>query len=144
MTSSYIDKLIKLNACREAIRWARDYPTFQAAWDKCENAEWMLWVAKKNCKSLPRKMDIVLVACQCARGALKRINTGGKKPLEAIERAERWAKSENKIDVLDILALQASIYTGYAGYYAADTDSRDKEIKLMSAIVRNNLTIPEL
>jgi len=143
MTSSYIDKLIKLDACREAIRWAKDYPTFQAAWDKCEDAEWMLWIAEKTCKDLQRKMDIVLAACQCARGALKRIHQGGK-PLEGIERAERWAKSENKIDVLDILALQATIYTGYAEYYAYDTGSRDKEIKLMSAIVRKNLTIPEL
>lgn len=30
-------------ACGAAILFAREYPTFQAAWDACPRADWMLW-----------------------------------------------------------------------------------------------------
>ena len=39
--------LVALDACPEAVAWARGYPTLRAAWAACERADWMLWLADR-------------------------------------------------------------------------------------------------
>lgn len=36
MKNSWIEKLREQRACKEAIDWASQYETAQAAWDNCE------------------------------------------------------------------------------------------------------------
>ena len=33
-----------VGACAEAVKWSRDYPDLQSAWDACPRADWMLWL----------------------------------------------------------------------------------------------------
>ena len=36
--------LIEMKACHEAVQWAQEYPTAQAAWDACRRPDWMFWL----------------------------------------------------------------------------------------------------
>ena len=67
----WTDKLVQLNACREAVEWAKGYPTLTTAWAACDRADWMLWLAGKVCRTLPQRKRLVLAACACARTALR-------------------------------------------------------------------------
>src|SRR3972149_1927405 len=95
MTRTYwTDKLVAMNACGNAVEWGRDYPSLAAAWKACKQAEWMLWLAGKLCRTMPQRKKLTLAACACARTALKYVPKGEKRPLVAIQTAERWARGE--------------------------------------------------
>ena len=143
----HITKLKKLYACSDAIAWAKDYKTFQEAWDKCERADWMLWIAgkmigKNGCST---RKEVVLVACKCARTALKYLPKDEKRPLKCIQIVEKWARGEATIsevrkarraatayaadaataaDAADA-AYAAAAATAYAAAAAATTDAAD-------------------
>mgnify|MGYP001005634458 CR=1 FL=1 len=44
----WIDDLIKLGACKPAIKWARQYPTLAEAWAACDHPDWMLWLHARS------------------------------------------------------------------------------------------------
>ena len=46
----------------------------------------------------PTHQQVVLAACQCARIALRHVNPGEKRPLEAIVTAEAWAHGEATLE----------------------------------------------
>ena len=37
-------RLKQLSACAEAVTWARDHDSLQAAWDACQRGDWMVWL----------------------------------------------------------------------------------------------------
>lgn len=39
----WADALVRLGACAAAVEWAKQYPTFQAAWNACGRSDWMEW-----------------------------------------------------------------------------------------------------
>lgn len=41
----WTDDLVRLQACDDAVEWARGYDTMDAAWAACERGDWMLWLA---------------------------------------------------------------------------------------------------
>lgn len=45
------DKLIKINACSEAVEWV-DKKGFKTAWKTCSRGDWMLWYVSINRKEL--------------------------------------------------------------------------------------------
>lgn len=42
--SWFVKRLIALGACGEAIKYARKYRTFPAAWRKCDDWGWKFWL----------------------------------------------------------------------------------------------------
>lgn len=42
--SWFVQKLIEMGACKEAIRYARKHRTFLAAWNSCKERDWMMWL----------------------------------------------------------------------------------------------------
>lgn len=42
---AHIKWLLEYGACKEGIAFASKYPTLQAAWDACDNIEYLAWVA---------------------------------------------------------------------------------------------------
>ena len=84
-------RLTDINACEEAVVWARSYDTPQQAWEACERPDWMLWVAAKLAMTEQEHQNIVIAAAACARTALQYVRAGETRPLAAIEAAERWA-----------------------------------------------------
>src|SRR3972149_3131092 len=43
-TAHWTRKLDKLEACREAVEWAEQHKTLDAAWDACQLGYWVVWV----------------------------------------------------------------------------------------------------
>ena len=113
----FITKLQRLNACSDAIKWAEQYKTFQEAWDKCERADWMLWIAGKLADKNGNRKEVVLCACKCTRTALKYLPKNEKRPLKCIQTVEKWAKGKATIEEVR----EARAATAYAAAaYAAD------------------------
>ena len=140
----YISYLKELNACSEAIEWSKQFKTSQEAWNNCERGDWMLWLLDKQAgkpESKNRK-KLVLAACRCARLSLKHIPKNEKRPLKAIQAAEKWAKGVSGVSLQDVkdtaayaadaagytahlvgaaaYAAYAAAYAAYAAAYAAD------------------------
>ena len=117
--AKFIEKLRGLNPCEEGLKYAESFGSLQKAWDSCERGDWMLWLLGKLSgppESESRK-ELVLIACQCARTALKYVEKGDeKRPLKAIQTAEKWAKGAATIE--EVRA--AAAYAANAAYAAAD------------------------
>jgi hypothetical protein len=119
--TEYLQKLKELNACQEAINWSAGFDDAQQAWDACENGAWMLWLVGKLCED--RKL-LVLAACQCARLALKYIPENEKRPVTAIEIAEKWARNEEGVTLEHVRLAASASYAAYAASYAAANAAR--------------------
>lgn len=118
-TPHWSTKLVKLNACREAVDYAKQHKTLQSAWNACERGDWLLWLLGKLSGSpeSQSRRDLVLMACACARLSLKHVRKGEKRPLQAIKTAERWAKREAGVSLEDVR------YAAAAAYAAATADA---------------------
>ena len=123
---NHIKKLVIMDACDEAVDFARKFPTSQAAWDACDRGDWMLWLLGKLAgkpHSASRK-KLVLAACKCARLSLKCVPKTEKRPLKAIQTAEAWAKGKKGVSLDDVrAAADAATNAAYAAdapYAAAD------------------------
>lgn len=119
------NKLKELCACAEAIDWAKDFITFKEAWNVCERADWMLWIAGRLADKNDNQKAVVLCVCvcACARRSLKYVPNDENRPLIAIETAERWTRGEASLEDLRIAANTA-------------------ELKAMSDIIREILPPP--
>ena len=117
----HITYLNELHACGEAIEWVESFPTLQKGWDKCERGDWMLWLlGKQSGKSGSQsRKKLVLTACKCARLALKYVPKNEKRPLKAIQTAEKWGGGDSSISLADV----KNAYVAASAYAdAADAD----------------------
>ena len=119
----HITYLNELHACDEAIEWVESFPTLQKGWDKCERGDWMLWLlGKQSGKSGSQsRKKLVLTACKCARLALKYVPKNEKRPLKAIQTAEKWGGGDSSISLADVKNAYAAAYAAYAAYAASAT-----------------------
>ena len=92
--------LTKLKACKPALDWVGD-KTIEQAWNECQRGDWLLWLAAKL--DIDRKI-LVYAASQCARTSLQYVPIDEKRPLIAIETAERWTRGEATLDEVKIAA----------------------------------------
>jgi len=114
-----IQRLESLGACQPAIDWLRTQSTPRQAWESCERADWLLWIAERH--GAPESA-VRLAACACARTALQYVPAGEDRPLRAIETAERFARGEATVEELDAAARGARtaiLTAGTAAAYAA-------------------------
>ena len=118
----FYKKLEKLGACPGAVEWSKQFTSLQKAWDKCERGHWMLWLLGMKCNNINQRKMLVFTACQCARLSLKYVKKGEKRPLKAIQTAEKWAKDDSSVmleDVQSDAAAYAAAYADAAAAYAA-------------------------
>lgn len=123
----WTNKLSTFNPCSNGLAWARKFPTAQAAWDACENPEWMCWLLGKIGAD---RRDLTLLACEFARLALPYAN--GDEAELAIATAEQWAHGDEEVTLDDVrraaadAAWFASFTTGAPQYsdYSACAASR--------------------
>ena len=106
-------------ACTEALLWAREQSTMEAAWAACDRGDWMLWLAGKWCGDETQRKRLVLAACECARLALPYVKDGETHSLKAIETAEQWARGADGVSLADVRR------AADAGYAAADAAAAD-------------------
>lgn len=69
---------------------------FKQMWTTSDRGDWLLWFCTHmiDQPGWPTHQQVVLAACQCARIALRHVNSREKRPLEAIVTAEAWAHGE--------------------------------------------------
>ena len=135
-----VTPLEKLNACSEAVAWARTQPSRQIAWDKCERGDWMLWILDRTRKrNSPTHRKLVLTACACARLSLKYVTKGERRPLIAIQTAERWARGLATIQEVRMAAYAANAVAAGGGaaaaaaYAAVDADAAYAAVDAVAA-----------
>ena len=92
---SFIGRLKLLDACPEAVEWAAQYPTLQAAWDACERGDWMLWLLGKSCGSFGSKSHRRFVRVTCL--VVRQVSDKWVDPRSenAVATAERYAVGEH-------------------------------------------------
>ena len=89
-------KLKELEACDEAIEWAKDYDTLQQAWDNCQRGDWMIWLI--NEMEWSNEKDLRLMAVAFARQVQHLMND--QRSINALDVAERYANGEANIEEL--------------------------------------------
>jgi hypothetical protein len=47
----WADALRDMNACGDAVQWARTMPSAAQAWRRCHRADWLLWIAGRLAKT---------------------------------------------------------------------------------------------
>ena len=115
----------KLGACEEAREWVSSLPnttTLNEAWEKCERAEWMLWLVGKMADkpNWPTRKDVILAACACAETALKYVPKGELRPGKCIETVRRYVRGEATLEELvGARRAAAAAYAAAAAAYAA-------------------------
>jgi len=120
---THVEKLENMGACREAVEWAREFRSMMEAWRACERGDWMLWYIGRlsgKPESVSRRR-LVLCSCKCARLGLPYVPQGEKRPLVAIQTAERWAHGEGGVSLEDVRA--AADAAAYAASAASAADA---------------------
>ena len=119
----HITYLKKQGPCHDAIVYAKGFKTLQETWDACERGDWMLWILGKQSgkPGTKSRKKLVLTACKCARLSLKYVTKGDKRPLKAIQTAEKYAKGIDGVTLQDVRAAADAAYVAaaYAAYAAA-------------------------
>jgi hypothetical protein len=87
----FIKRLMQLAACPEAIQWARQFDTLQAAWDVCQRGDWMLWLLGRTCGEWgsPAHRRVVGLSCKVAR-----LSKPGRKSLTILRLVEAFAAGQ--------------------------------------------------
>ena len=117
MKSTIIDALVELNACPDAVDWARTQPDSQAAWRTCDRGDWLLWLLGRTVtKGSPRHKRLVLVTCRIASDSLRYVAKGENRPRVAIRTTRRWAIGKASIEDVEAAGRAA----GAAGAAAWD------------------------
>ena len=142
------ERLIDMEACSEAVDWV-DGHGLKKAYDTCERADWMLWLAGRMADrpGWPTKQEVVLAACDCAELALRHVPKGEDRPRRAIETARAWARGKASLD--DVRAARAAAEAARAAAWAAAEAAEAAaeaagaaEHKKMCALIRKRLKCP--
>jgi len=124
VNASIIKALRSMGACTEARDWAKKQSTYRGAWEKCQNADWMLWLVGRVGKDRKR---LTLCACEIARTVLHHVPKGETRPLRAIKMAEAWARGKDGVTPDDVrkVSAPASAYASalFEEVYDADCAS---------------------
>jgi len=89
-------KLKELDACDDAIQWAKDYDTLQQAWDNCQRSDWMFWLINKM--RFSNDKDLRLMAVAFARQVQHLMKD--QRSINALDVAERYANGEATVEEL--------------------------------------------
>jgi len=112
-------KLIDLDACREAREWA-DRKTLSEIWGQCPRGDWMLWLARRAGVD---KRTMTAAKADCA-ATIKHLMKDPRS-IKALETAQAYGRGEATDDELAAAAdaadaAAASAASAAAAYAAAD------------------------
>jgi len=126
----WTDDLVRINACKDAIEWAREQPSLAVAWKKSKRGDHMLWLVGKANPSEPwsdARKPIVACCAEIASTALPYCNDDTiTATLGCIDATERWCRGEAERDEVESAAADAAntadaraAAAAYAAAYAA-------------------------
>ena len=120
-TKHWTDLLVRLNACPEAVEWARGYRSLAAAWAACERGDWMLWLAGRvsgRPGSKSRRL-VVLAAADCAATAEWYVPAGETRPAECVGLCQRYGRGDAGVTLAMVRAAGAAAWAAGAAAVAA-------------------------
>ena len=87
---------------------------FKQMWTTSDRGDWLLWFCTHmiNQPGWPTHQHVVLASCQCARLALRYVKPGERRPLNAIETAEAWARGQATLEQVQCAGHAADCTTG--------------------------------
>ena len=119
-TKHWTDLLVRLNACPEAVEWARGYRSLAAAWAACERGDWMLWLAARlsgRPGSKSRRL-VVLAAADCAATALQYVREGETRPAKCVGLCQRYGRGDAGVTLAQVSAAWADAGAAWADAWA--------------------------
>ena len=131
-----VSRLESMGACDsdddDALPWVRKHNhTLHTAWESCERPEWMLWLCGKmeGHPGWPTRQQIVLMACEIARGVLHLTREKDREVCrKAIEAAEAYANGTGTARAAAYAAACAAADAAYAAACAAACAAKRIEI----------------
>lgn len=120
----FIEYLEKLDACKDAIDFVKEFPTAQKAWDACERGDWMLWLLSERARGkfgTTSHRKLIGTVVECAQLAKKFVSKKDKKIVNrCYDLCKRYAAGENilKREFRDVAA--QAIYAANAAADAAN------------------------
>jgi len=114
----FVEKLKELSACSEAVEFVGDMD-FKTSWEKCVQADWMLWLICKM--EIGTREERIHIICDCAATALKYAPKGEDRPRLAIEAARNYAdeRTPENLEKLSVARDAAWAAAGDAAWAAA-------------------------
>jgi len=103
------DKLIKINACKEAVDWVNGHG-FKKSWATCERGDWMLWYVYRKRKELGLEDMRLITLAKALTVKLIHPLLKDERSIKAVEVAEAFGRGE---------ATRKQLNAAYAAAYAA-------------------------
>jgi len=133
-------ELEALDACEEAVEFAREYPSLRAAWTACERPDWMLWLLAKSLPDDPtttarRKFAGCVNAI--AKRSLKHAGKYRKQIEPTIRAVDRWARNDPRM-TLELLSAARS------AALSSDDAAWSAEKKAQCRIIRKHYPAPRI
>ena len=98
--------LVKLEACSEAVAWAKTQPSYAKAWEACTRPDWILWLYGRALGKRSTK-PMVRAACDIAETVLKYVPAGEERPRKAIEVTRAWCAGKATREDVDAASAAA-------------------------------------
>ncbi len=113
--------LSSIGACGEAKEFAAKYESLQAAWEACDNPEWLLWLLLRTAGEWGSESHrrAVGVLVECVRPAMQYVPAGETRPQAAMDLLSRYARGE----AVDRAAAWAASAAAWAAARAASAAS---------------------
>ena len=121
---SHVLALKKLGACSDAVAFADQHETIQAAWNACPRGDWSLWLLGRLAGPVDNdsRKKLVGVCAEIAELVLpifEKQRPGDKRVRECIETCKRYAAGTATIDEVRKARIAAyAAATAYAAYAA--------------------------
>ena len=100
MKRHWTEKLVALDACSEAVVWARGYRSLTAAWNACERGDWMIWLLTRDLSDDPTTPERRKLAGLCAKFSRRALKHAGEYRAQiepTIKLVERWARNDPRV-----------------------------------------------
>lgn len=99
----------KYNPCQEAVRFRKEFDSFQEAWEACPRGDWMLWIAQRVGVDL-RTLTRAKALCALTVKHLMK----DERSVRACEVSLKFADGEATLE-----ELAAAVYAAASAVYAA-------------------------
>jgi len=112
MTPHWTDELRAMGACPAAVKWARGYPSLQAAWDACERGDWMMWMIGHT-----PGLDLRRVGWLCyalASQSQYLVPPEERRPADCLALVARWCHGDTTITEDDLRRAAEAVWAARA------------------------------
>ena len=109
MRKHWTEKLVNMHACKEAVKWSKQYATLQEAWDVCDQPTWdvcdqptwMIWLLNRT-QPASTETHHAYVRIACAEARLALTYNKDHRVLTYIETVEGWERGERTQDEVNV------------------------------------------